>query len=204
MPPLHQHLVRRTGAAALAVATALALGACGGGGSSSTPSAGSSGTTAVPPMATVVSIDQVAGTGRSSYHQTFHTHADSLKRDVGHAVDAWFDGAFVGVDYPTESYPDAFTTFTAQAKQDALRQKQLMTAGALGSRIDGVTTLKRIVHLDVLAPKGHAAGVTARVLLRFETSGQASRTVTVTGRLFLTQASGAWRIFGFDVARGSK
>ena len=47
--------------------------------------------------------------------------------------------------------------------------------------------------------------MTARVLLRFETSGQAQKKVTVTGRLFLTRSSGgAWQVFGFDVAKGAK
>jgi hypothetical protein len=187
----------------VAVLTALAVGGCGGG-ESSTPSAAptSGATSSSPAVATVVSIDKVAGTGRSAYHRAFHTQAAHLTRDVGRAVDAWFDGGFLAVSYPTDSYPDAFTTFTAQAKQDAVRQQGLMTAGSLGARIDGVTTLKRTVSLDVLAPKGRAAGVTARFVLRFATTGQTTKKVTVTGRLFLTRDSGAWRIFGFDVAKG--
>ncbi len=156
-------------------------------------------------MATVVSIDRVAGTARSSYHHTFHAQASRLTHQVGDAVDAWFDGGFVGVDYPASSYPDAFATFTAQAKSDALHQQDLMTTGALGARIDGVTTLQRKVSLDVLAPKGRAAGVTARVVLKFATTGQPKKTVTVTGRLFLTRTTGgAWRIFGFDIAKGTR
>jgi hypothetical protein len=124
---------------------------------------------------------------------------------VGKAVDSWFDGAFVGVDYPATSFPDAFAAFTAQAKSDATRQQNLMTAGRLGAHIDGVTTLQRRVTLDVLAPRGKAAGVTARFLLRFRTTGDVRKKVTVTGRLFLTRsAGGAWRIFGYDVARGAK
>ena len=68
-----------------------------------------------------------------------------------------------------------------------------------------MTTLQRKVSLDVLAPEGKPAGVTARVVLRFATSGQSQKTVTVTGRLFLTRTTGgAWRIFGFDVAKGAR
>ena len=63
-----------------------------------------------------------------------------------------------------------------------------MTTGKLGAHIDGVTTLKRTVTLDVLAPKGKAAGVTARFVLRFRTSGDVTKKVTVSGRLFLTQS----------------
>ena len=156
-------------------------------------------------MATVVSIDKVAGNFHQPYRRTFHAHAKHLTRQVGQAVDSWFDGGFVGVDYPTHRYPDAFKTFTPQARHDAFQQKGLMTAGPLGAHIDGVTTLQRMVSLDVLAPKGRPSGVTARVVLRFKTMGQATKKVTVTGRLFLTQGGGgAWRIFGFDVAKGAK
>ena len=175
MPPLHQHPstttdapdvasvrrhaghgARRTGAAAIAALVALAVGGCGGG-SSSSPSAGPSSngpSTGTPPVTTVVSIDKVAGTVHKPNRQRFHHQPAHLRAEVGQAVDAWFDGGFVGVDYPTTDFPDAFTTFTAQAKSDATRQKALMTTGKLGAHIDGVTTLKRTVTLDVLAPEG--------------------------------------------------
>ena len=223
MPPLHQHpsrasggtvgpaprrRARRTGAAAIVAVAALAVGGCGGG-DSSTPTSGSSAPGATdggnPPMASAVRIAHVAGTVHKPYRQRFHHQADGLSAEVGRAVDAWFDGGFVGVSYPTTSFPDAFTSFTAQARQDATEQKELMTVGRLGSRIDGVTTLKRVVALDVLAPRGKAAGVTARVFLRFRTTGDVTKTVTVTGRLFLTQGPGrAWQVFGYDVAKGAK
>jgi hypothetical protein len=155
-------------------------------------------------MASAVRIAHVAGTVHKPYRQRFHRQADGLSAEVGKAVDAWFDGGFVGVSYPTTSFPDAFTSFTAAARQDATRQKELMTVGRLGSRIDGVTTLKRVVALDVLAPRGKAAGVTARVFLRFRTTGDVTKTVTVTGRLFLTEGQGrAWQVFGYDVAKGA-
>lgn len=224
MPPLHQYSsgasgaaddraaerptarrARRAGAAALAATAALAIGGCSGS-DSSTPTAGpSSSSDATPPMATVVTIGQVAGTVHQPNRRRFEKQARHLRADVGKAVDAWFDGGFVGVDYPTTDFPDAFTTFTAQAKGDALKQKSLLTTGTLGGHIDGVTTLKRAVSLDVLAPRGKAAGVTARFVLRFRTTGDVTKKVTVSGRLFLTRSTGgAWQIFGYDVAKGSK
>ncbi len=190
----------------MAAAVVLTLAACGGN-DSSTPSAGGSpsASAANPPMATVVTIGQVAGTVHKPNRQRFERHASHLRAEVGKAVDAWFDGAFVGVDYPTTDFPAAFTSFTPQAKADATKQKSLMTTGKLGAHIEGVTTLKRSVALDVLAPRGAAAGVTARFVLRFRTSGDVTRTVTVSGRLFLTQgAGGTWQVFGYDVAKGSK
>ena len=55
------------------------------------------------------------------------------------------------------------------------------------------------------SPRGKAAGVTARFVLRFRTTGDVTKQVTVSGRLFLTRsAGGAWQIFGYDVAKGSK
>jgi hypothetical protein len=190
----------------LAAAAALVVGGCGGG-ESSTPAAAptASASGANPPMATVVTIGKVAGTVHKPNRQRFQQRAAHLRADVGKAVDAWFDGGFVGVAYPTTRFPEAFTTFTAQAKADATKQAALMTTGKLGARIDGVTTLRRSVALDVLAPRGKAAGVTARFFLRFRTTGDVTRQVTVSGRLFLTRsAGGAWQIFGYDVAKGSK
>lgn len=189
----------------MAAAVALTLAGCGGS-DSSTPSAGTpSASAANPPMATVVTIGQVAGAAHKPSRQRFKQQAAHLRAEVGKAVDAWFDGAFVGVDYPTTDFPAAFTSFTAQAKADATRQKALMTTGKLGAHIDGVTTLQRRVWLDALAPRGKAAGVTARFVLRFRTTGDVTKAVTVSGRLFLTRsAGGAWQIFGYDVAKGSK
>ena len=190
------------------VLAVLAVSGCGGSDSSS-PSAGpppSASTTfgGNPPMATVVSIGHVAGAFRKPNRRQFHQHARHLRQEVGAAVDAWFDGGFVGVSYPRDDFPAAFRTFTAGARHDAEQQKSLMTLWAWRHRIDGVVTLKRDVALDVLAPHGRPAGVTARVRLRFRTTGDLTRKVTVTGRLFLTEDSRhRWRIFGFDVAKGS-
>ncbi len=54
----------------------------------------------------------------------------------------------------------------------------------------------------MLAVKGHAAGATARVVLRFRTDGEVQRKVEVRGRLFLTPTPDGWRIFGYDVTKG--
>ena len=91
LPPLHQHIsstsgapadpapaspagrrARRTGAAATVALAALAVGGCGG--SSVLPAAGPTSPSATfggnPPMATVVTIDKVAGTVQKPYHRT--------------------------------------------------------------------------------------------------------------------------------------
>ena len=119
-------------------------------------------------------------------------------------MDAWLDGGFVGVSYPRDSFDAAFASFTPDARQDAERDKALMTLWALRHRIDGVTTTHRTVVIDVLAPRGRPAAATARVDLRFTTSGQVAKKIEVTGRLLLTRTdSGSWRIFGYDVTQGA-
>jgi hypothetical protein len=193
------------------VALALAAGGCGGSGSSSphaaptTSPAASATEGGSPPMATQVSLGKVSGTIRKHYRKSFEKHRDALETQVRTAVDGWIDGGFVGVGYPADSFPQAFDTFTSQAAADARGQKTLMTNWKWRKHIDGVTVTQRKVTLDVLAPKGRAAGVTARVRLAFKTTGEKKKKVTVTGRLFLARnPKGHWQIFGYDVSKGVK
>ncbi len=156
-------------------------------------------------MATQVSLGQVSGTVRKHFRKEFKKRSGALETQVRTAVDGWFEGAFVGVSYPTGSYPHAFDTFTTRAAADARHQPKLMTNQTWGRHIDGVTVTQRKVTLDVLAPKGRPAGVTARVRLRFVTTGDKVKKVTVAGRLFLTRnPQGHWQIFGYDVSQGVK
>ncbi len=154
-------------------------------------------------MATQVSLGKVSGTIRKHFRKQFAQHRKALETQVRTAVDGWFDGAFVGVSYPADGFPHAFDTFTSRAAADARRQQRLMTNQKLRQGIDGVTVSQRKVTLDVLAPKGKPAGVTARVRLTFTTTGEKKKKVTVTGRLFLAQdPQGDWQIFGYDVSKG--
>ncbi len=211
--PFVAHLrapARRRGVAGAALLTAVALvvGGCSSSGSS-TPAAqspGASGTASgdASPMASTVKIGTVAGNVHQPFRQRFAAVRQGLETSVGQAVDAWLDGAFVGVSYPRDSFDAAFSTFTPDARKDAERDKALMTLWNLRHRIDGVTTTRRKVVIDVLAPRGRPAAATARVDLRFTTSGQVTRKIEVSGRLFLTKtASGSWRIFGYDVSQGA-
>lgn len=189
------------------VALALAAGGCSGSDSSS-PEGGPSGASsdgAQTVAASQVVLGKVAGTTKRKNWKIFvkHHRASTLKQ-VGAAVDSWIDGGFAGVDYPRDSFDSAFDSFTAPAKQDAERQKRLMTNWDLRSKIDGVDVDKRVVTVDVLAPRGRPAGATARVDLVFTTSGDTTQRVTVRGRLFLSPGHGGWRIFGYDVSRGAR
>jgi hypothetical protein len=156
-------------------------------------------------MATTVSLGQVSGTVRKHYRRTFKKHRSALETQVGAAVDGWFDGGFVGPGYPTDRFPHAFDTFTKRAAADARRQRALMTNWKWRHSITGVTVLHRAATLDVLAPHGRPAGVTARVHLVFRTTGHQKKKVTIRGRLFLARnPRGHWQIFGYDVSKGVK
>ena len=198
----------RTTAAAALVALALAAGGCSSSDSSApaaAPTTGGSDAGVAHPVASTVVLGKVAGTIRKKNRKVFSQHRNHLLHRVGRAVDTWIDGGFVGVHYPRHSFGTAFASFTREAKRDARRQQDLMTNRDLGKRIDGVLVKKRQVTVDVLAPRGRPAGATARVDLVFKTTGDATRTVTVSGRLFLTPADHQeWRIFGYDVSRGAK
>jgi hypothetical protein len=213
LPPFHSvptrpsTRFRRTGAVAL-VALALAAGGCSSSDSSSpaaAPTTGDSQAGGAAPVDSKVVLGKVAGTVQKKNRKVFvKDHRRQMLKQVGHAVDSWIDGGFVGVDYPRDSFASAFDAFTEPAKHDAKHQKKLMTNWALRTQIDGVDAKKRKVTVDVLAPRGRPAGATARVALVFTTSGDVTKRVTVKGRLFLSPGHGRWRIFGYDVSRGTK
>ncbi|MEZ0581166.1 hypothetical protein [Nocardioides sp. MH1] len=121
---------------------------------------------------------------------------------VAKVVDTWLDGAYVGGDFPRSSLGDAFGDFTDDAARSATKQKALMSNVAVGAKVDEVTAVRRVVSVDLLAPKGKLAGATAHVNLVMKLSGDVNRTDQVRGRLVLTPTKKGWRIFGFDVDRG--
>jgi hypothetical protein len=197
---------RAPAAAALLTAVAVVAGGCSSSASSSPAAApGSSGTAtgdASQPASKIV-IGTVAGNVHKPFRQRFAAARPDLEKSVGQAVDAWLDGGFVGVTYPRDSFGSAFTSFTPDARKDAEHDRDLMTLWGYRHRIDGVTTTHRKVVIDVLAPRGKPAGATAHVDLRFTTTGQVTKPIEVSGRLFLTPtAEGSWRIFGYDVSKG--
>ncbi len=199
----------RTFAAALLLAVALATAGCSGSDSSSSPQGAPSDTTSgggnEGPAVSTVKLGKVAGTIKKKNWKTFMSdHRKTMLKQVGEAVDTWIDGAYVGVDYPSDSFDSAFDSFTGQAKRDANAQKKLMTNWDLRQKIDGVDVKKRTVSVDVMAPRGRPAGATARVALVFTTTGDTQERVTVHGRLFLVPGQGKWRVFGYDVSKGAK
>lgn len=146
---------------------------------------------------------------RTGIHRVFGRLPDArrkvVRRQVGKLVDRWWDAAYLGGAYPRSSFPSAFPGFTAGAEKRARSDKALLTNLAHGPRIDSVTAKHRSITLDILAAGKRARSVTAHVVLRFETTGEKTGTTVVRGRLFLTRNKrGAWRIFGYDVAKGAR
>ena len=123
---------------------------------------------------------------------------------VGAVVDRWWEAAYLGGAYPRSSFPSAFPGFSDAAEERARADKALLTNQVAGPRIDSVTPRRRTVTLDILATDRQARAVTAQFVLAFDTAGSKAGTTTVRGRLFLTRKRSAWRIFGYDVAKGAR
>jgi len=183
---------------AIAVTCVAIVGGCSAGDkepSSEKPSA--SGTPEAPPEKPSVTTQVVVGrvTGNLRDNQKA-----ALKDDVKKIVDGFFEGAYLG-DFPRASYDKAYDAFTDGARQDAKRDKDLLSNAAISDRIESATGAKRQVSLDVLAVKGVPQGVTARFTLDFDTAGALEQRNRVKGFLLLDHEGGKWQIFGYDVIR---
>ena len=139
----------------LVLALAVTLAACSG--DSSDPSAGpgdpgtSEGAGATdapaPPVETEAAMGRVTG-------QLPQEKRSKVRDQVAHAVDAWFDAAYVGGDYPRDDFADAWPGFTTGAQAEAQGDKALMSNQDIGADIAGVEATARKVTVDVLAVKG--------------------------------------------------
>lgn len=151
-------------------------------------------------LTTKATVREVTGTRLDPEERTI------LRDRVTAAVDRWFEGAYLGGDYPRTDFTDAFASFTPAARQRATADARLMTNAAVGTTTYAVRPTARSVVIDVLSVDGRASGVTARFRLGMARSGEtgAERRERVTGRLFLTYTAGpGWQVFGYDVQRGA-
>jgi hypothetical protein len=194
----------RTGPALAAFLLALALtaGACSSPeDDSETPAPAASGSSsptqdpAPPPLATRVTFGELTGTLTKGQRPQF-------RKAVTGVVDGWLDAAYVSGDYPRHDFHDAFPRFTTGARADAHRDRALMSNQDIGKRIEGVRATRRRLWIDALVAGHQPAGVTARFVLGFRTTGKVERRIEVRGRLFLTRNHG-WRVFGYDVTKGT-
>jgi hypothetical protein len=207
MPPVRA--VRRSELLVVAIlSAALSVAACSGddGGPADAPPSGGAGAstatdTAPPPLETTATMGKVRG-------QLPKGKRTKVREQVAHAVDEWFDAAYIGGDYPRTDYSASWPGFTTGAKADAEDDKSLMSNFDVGRVISSVEAITRKVSVDVLAVRGHARGATARFVLKFRTVGDVKdedeqHKWEVRGRLFLTPSPDGWRIFGYDVTKGA-
>ena len=170
-------------------------GADDGGRSADLAGATSGGGEARPAVATTATIGTI--TGRLEKRRRA-----PLRAAVREVVDRWFDAAYVGGSWPRADLDRAFPGFTARARAEARRDAALMSNQRIGRRLTAVAATRRQVRVDVLGVRGHAVGVTARVVLGFRTSGAVRRHETLRGLLRLTKVDGQWKVFAYDVSRG--
>jgi hypothetical protein len=201
--------VRRAAAAWLCGLLAVTTSACSGAEDASAPTVRESASpspTVVPsatptarPAPVRVRVTRVAGRMRPQDREV-------LAKNVGSVVAAYFDDAFLGGDYPRSDFDGAFSTFSAGAAARAEKDRDLLTNRELGPTTESVLARRQTAYLSVLAPHKVAAGVTARVDLRFvaERGEEADQEVVVKGRLMLTRKEGGgWTIFGYDLTRST-
>jgi hypothetical protein len=128
----------------------------------------------------------------------------ALEANVGKALSAYVDGAFLAGDYPRSDFRAAFGVFTPGAARDARRDQGLLTNRRLGPSTESVRATRRTAYLSVLAPYKVAAGVTAKVDLVFvvDRGDRTAQRVRLAGRLLLTRnKSNGWSVFGYDLHR---
>jgi len=130
-----------------------------------------------------------------------------LERNVGAVVRRYVDAAFLAGDYPRSDFDNAFSTFSSGAAAKARRDRGLLTNARLGPTTESVRAVRRTAYLSVLAPYDVAAGVTARVDLRFQVDrgDRPAQRVRLSGRLMLGRdKSNRWKVFGYDLARSER
>jgi hypothetical protein len=181
--------------AALVVA-GLSTGGCSGGsdGGSGEAASTSSASAAPAQVVTAASFGELAG-------RLPQARRDQLAGEVQQVVDGWIDAAYLSGDYPRTDFAGSWPGFTALAQAMAERDGDLMSNRDIGASIDGVEPEKRQVKLDVLSVQKKPVGVTARVVLRFATTGDLVKDVRVAGRLYLTKGKQGWQVFGYDVTK---
>lgn len=143
---------------------------------------------------TSVRVGQVAGT-------LSRDRRKAVVKDVGRIVDRWFKRSWL--DQQPARGRAAFPSFSSGARSLAQGDRPVLTAAKLGRKVDAVVPRTRTAVLDVLAPGGTPAAVTARIRLGLTpyVGTRPQDRVVVTGRLMLTRAANRrWQVVGYDVA----
>ncbi len=194
-------LAPRPALAAVALLLFVSLGASGCSGDEDTPPGESS--SSAPPLPTGDPSEFQIET-----HTTIGKVVGRLPKDarrrlpdkVTDVVQRWFNAAYVGGEYPRSNFSDAFPGFTPGARNEAERDKGLLTNRNIGRNITGVTPTRSRLLLDILAVRKRPVAVTARFRLGFRTEGR-ERVYRVKGSLRLVHRDAGWKIFAYDVSK---
>jgi hypothetical protein len=143
-----------------------------------------------------LSLETVRGAGSLSEK----AQADA-ETEVGDVLSHYVVEGFLG-DYPRDDFVGAFDAFTGGAARTAVRDIDLLTANPYRNA-SSVQPTKLDARLSFLVDGSDVVGASAAVDLAFEAELPDGKAVpfTVTGRLLLEHAQGAWSIFGYDVTR---
>ncbi|MDN5895714.1 MAG: hypothetical protein L0H93_17030 [Nocardioides sp.] len=192
-------LPRRTTAVILALVLGLSMASCSGEEKESpkAPQAGGGGSGQVKAAPLVALPGRVSGTLPKARRK-------HVAVTVGKVVDRWFRAGYLGGPFPRSSFKNSFAVFSPRLRKQAVSDRKLLTNAAIGPRIDGVVARRRLVLVDLLAPRGRIAGATARVKLWFDTTGSVEQRIVIRGTLTLTRTpKGGYQVFGYDVDRAA-
>jgi hypothetical protein len=208
---MHRFRARRYSAALVALALTATTASCSG---SEEPESAPGDTPSSAPAASPSTTEEAEATSVAPRVRVTRVSGRLADRDrqvladnVGKVVNAYFEDAFTGGEWPRSSFGDAFATFSDGAARQADGDRDLLTNRVLGPTTQGVEVRRQTAYLSVLAPYKVAAGVTARVHLRFvaDQGDDPAQRVDVKGRLMLTRKkSGGWKIFGYDLSQDAR
>lgn len=191
----------RLSATCAAVVLAASLAGCTGGGDDATEA--SSEPTSTEPTASLSKPDADLKVVVRSMARIKPADRARVKAAIAAPIQQWLDGAFVGGDYPRNTYDEGFTSWTGDATALARRDRDTTTNAALGPAVVDVVADEQIANLYVYANHGVAGGATARLRLRLtqeKETGELVKTWT-SGSVYLSRTPAGWKIFGYDLSR---
>jgi hypothetical protein len=187
---------------ALALLVAVSATGCSGD-DEPAPSTEPSGSLADPSDAPTLEIEPVLESG-AIVGRLPRKDRGRVEGVVSRTAVGFLEAAYLAGDYPRSDFSGTFPGFTTGAATVARRDRNLLTNQRIGERIDGVTPTLLRVKVDLLAVHKRAVAATAHVKLRFRTSGDVTKRVSVQGELRLTKRDGDWKIFAYDLTKGAR
>jgi hypothetical protein len=184
---------RRTRRRSLAAALAVLSGCAGLSGCTGDPP--ESGSKDAEPAALEVRVVSCAGRPDED------TRA-AIEAGIGDTLSTYVVAAFLG-DYPRDDFVRSFDVFTSGAARLATGDIDLLTASRF-SEAEEVRATRLQARISCLVDGDDVIGASARVTFDFEATEKdvdAPRPFSMRGRLLLSQESGTWSVFGYDVAR---